>query len=98
MHRQDNCLPRNHNLFKRDLKKYEKAELLADLINTNWPEILSVELANPTHSYEIFNKKINELLDTRVPLERSTKKNYASKQSHGSHLVLLNLLKEEICY
>ena len=54
----DHRLPRKYNLFKRDLKKYDKAELVADLINTNWPEILCVELVDPTHSYEMFNKKI----------------------------------------
>ena len=87
-----------HNLFKRHLRKNDKAELVADLINTNWPEILSVELGDPTHSYEMFNKKINEVLDTHVTLRKTNKKNYASEQSDGSHLVLLNLLKEEICY
>ena len=74
MLRKDNCLPRKHNLFKRDLKKYNKAELVADLINTNWPEIVSVELADPTHSYEMFNKKINEVLDTHVPTKKDQQK------------------------
>ena len=74
MPRKDNRLPRKHNLFKRDLKKYGKAELVADFINTNWPDILSVELADPTHSYEMLNKKIYEVLDTHVPLRKINKK------------------------
>ena len=44
------------------------------MINTNWHEILSVELVDPTHSYEMFNKKINEVLDIHVPLRKITKK------------------------
>ena len=73
MPRKDNCLPRKHNLLKRDYKKYDKAELVAEVININWPGILSLELGDPNHSYERFNKKINEVLDTHVPLKKINK-------------------------
>ena len=73
MPRKDNRLPRKHNLLKRDFKKYDKAELVAEVININWPGILSLELGDPNHSYERFNKKINEVLDTHVPLKKINK-------------------------
>ena len=64
-------MPRKHNLLKRDFKKYDKAEL--EVININWPGILSLDLGDPNHSYERFNKKINEVLDTHVPLKKINK-------------------------
>ena len=73
MPRKDNRLPRKHNLLKRDFKKYDKVELVAEVININWPGILSLELGDPNHSYERFNKKINEVLDTHVPLKKINK-------------------------
>ena len=42
--------PRKHNLLKRDFKKYDKAELVAEVININRPGILSPELGDPNHS------------------------------------------------
>ena len=46
MSRKDNRLPRKHNLLKRDFEKYDKAELVAEVININWPGILSLELGD----------------------------------------------------
>ena len=40
MPREDNRPPKRHNLFKRNLKNLSKENLVADLININWPKVL----------------------------------------------------------
>ena len=42
MPRRDNRHPKKHNIHKRDLKSYDKAELVSDVINTNWSEVLAL--------------------------------------------------------
>jgi hypothetical protein len=66
------------------------------VININWPEVLPVELGDAQLSFEMFNKKMNDVLDTHVPIKKVNKKNFDFKQNHGLHLVLLYLLKGEI--
>ena len=53
------------------------------MINTTGLKFYLWSLVTPTHSYEMLNKKINEILDTHVTLQNIKKRNYASKQSHG---------------
>ena len=74
MPRKDNRLPKKHNFQRRNLKNYDKAQLVADVIDINWPEVLSIERGDAQHSYEMFNKKMNEILDTHVPLKKLNKK------------------------
>ena len=74
MPRNKNRPPKKHNIQKRDLKKYDKTDLIADVININWHELLSVELADTNSSYDIFNNKITEVLDKHIPLKKLNKK------------------------
>ena len=46
------------------------------MININWPEVLSVELGDAQLSFEMFNKKMNDVLDTHVPLKKLNKKEF----------------------
>ena len=57
MPRQDNRLPRKHNILKRDLKNYDKASLVADVTSINWHEILDIEKGDVNHSFDSFDKK-----------------------------------------
>ena len=36
-------IPRKHNLLKRNMKTLDKAELVADVLNIDWKEVLSIE-------------------------------------------------------
>ena len=74
MPRNQNRLPKKINLHKRDLKNYKKEDIVADVLNINWKEVISVEVADTNHSFNMFNKKITELLDKHVPLKKLNKK------------------------
>ena len=66
--------PKRHNIHRRDLKNYCKENLVADVINIDWPAVLSVELGDVNHSFNMFDQKINEVLDKHVPLKKLNKK------------------------
>ena len=74
MPRKDNRPPKKHNIQKRDLKNFDKENLVADILNINWPEVLSIDLGDVNHSFDMFDQKINEVLDKHVPLKKLTKK------------------------
>ena len=64
---EDNRPPKKHNIQKRNLKSYNKEELAANVININWPEVLSLEKMDVNHSFENYDKKINEIIDLTSP-------------------------------
>ena len=68
--------PKHHNLMKRDLKNLDKEALLADVMDVNWPEVLSLDKCDPNHSFENLDNKINEIIDKHVPLKKLTKKDF----------------------
>ena len=74
MPRKDKRLHKKHNIQKRDLKNFDKESLVADVININWPDVLSVELGDTNFTFEMWDEKINEILDTHVPLKKLNKK------------------------
>ena len=87
----ENRLPRKHNILRRDLKDYDKISLVADVININWHETLNIGKGDVNHSFYMFDKKMNEILDKHVPLKKLSKNNYVSNRSLELHLVLLSL-------
>ena len=74
MPRKDNRPPKKHNIQKRDFTNYDKTDLIGDIISINWHEVMSVELADTNHSFDMFYKKITDVLDTHVPLKKLNKK------------------------
>ena len=74
MPRPEKRLPQKHKIFKRDLKNYDKASLIADVININWHDILEMEKGDVNLSYNAFDNKVNEILEKHVPLKKLNKK------------------------
>ena len=73
---EDNRPPKKHNIQKRNLKSYNKEELVADVLSINWPEVLSLEKMDVNQSFENYDKKINEIMDTHFPLKKLSKKEF----------------------
>ena len=63
----DNRPPKKHNIQVRDLKTLE-------VINIKWNEVISTDKADTQHSFELFDQKMNNILDKRVPLKKINKK------------------------
>ena len=66
--------PKIHNIKVRDTRNYSHAELVADIINVNWEEVLESDKADPNHSFLRFNDKVNEILDRHMPWRKLNKK------------------------
>ena len=60
-------------LFKRE-KNFEKVSLLAEVININWKSVLEIEKGNPNLTFENYNKKMKEVINTYLPLKKLSKK------------------------
>ena len=66
--------PKFHNIKVRDTKNYSHEELVADIINIDWREVLESDKADPNHSFQRFNEIVNEILDKHMPWKKLTKK------------------------
>ena len=67
-------LPKVHNIKVRDTRNYSHEDMVADIINVNWNEVLESEKGDPNHSFIRFNEKVNELLDRHMPWRKLSKK------------------------
>ena len=72
--------PKKHNLSKRDYKNFDRVSFIGELININWNEVLSVEKCDPDHSFQMFDSKINTLLNKYAPLKKLNKKDFKNQQ------------------
>ena len=65
--------PKIHNIKVRDKRNYSHEELVADIINVDWGAVLQSERADPNHSFQQFNAKVNEILDKHMPWRKLNK-------------------------
>ena len=66
--------PKVHNINICDTKNYSHADLVADVINTDWITVLEEDKADPNLSFQRFNKTINDILDKHMPWRKLNKK------------------------
>ena len=57
-------IPRKHNIFRRNTKRYDKKKFLSDFLEINWNEILTTEDTNL--SFNSFFNNFNSLLDKHI--------------------------------
>ena len=56
-------------LFKRE-KNFDKESLVAEVININWKSVLEIEKGDTNPTFENYNKKMKEVINTYLPLKR----------------------------
>ena len=56
-------LPKKNNMFKRDTKNFDRENFILDLLNVDWPSIISGDKKDPNYSINSFEDTINALLD-----------------------------------
>ena len=66
--------PKKHNIFKRDTKHFDKENVIAELINTDCITVLSIAKGDTNYSFDMFNNKINEVMNKYIPLKKLTEK------------------------
>ena len=74
-----NHTPKNHNIFKRDTKSFDRENFILDFIHIDWSGCLEADKKDVNNSFSIFFHKINELLDKYAPLKKVTHKQYKQR-------------------
>ena len=69
-----NTPPKKHNIQKRNMKSLDNENLVADVTNINWHELLSVEKMDVNYSFDNVYNKISEIIEKHAPLKKLSKK------------------------
>ena len=85
--------PKHHKIKVRDTKNYSHEELVADIINVDWIEVLGSEKGDPKHSFERFNDKVNEILDKHMPWRKLSRKELRVQAKPWLTVGILNSIK-----
>ena len=68
-------IPRKHNIYRRNINRYDKANFLSSFQKINWDNILNNE--NDTNlSFNSFFCHIEKLLDKYIPLKKVSNKEF----------------------
>ena len=67
-------VPKNLNIYKRDVKNVDRENFLLDLIAVDWDKVLDLEKNDPNESFNRLEIIINPIIDTYLPLKKVTKK------------------------
>ena len=70
-------LPKKHNIYKRDTKKFDRENFLLDILSINWDDKITYEDANS--SFDAFYELIETLLNKYMPLKKLSQKDYKRK-------------------
>ena len=63
-------------MFKHDTTNFDRENFILDLLNVDWPSIISGEKKDPNYSINSFEDTINSLLEKYLPLKKLTKKEF----------------------
>ena len=88
--------PKIHNIKVRDTRDYSHEELVADIINVDWGKVLQADKADPNHSFQRFNEKVNEILDKHMPWRKLNKKELRLQTKPWITKGILNSIKRQI--
>ena len=73
-------LPKDHNIFIRDIKKLNQENFIHDLQNINWDNSLNIESGDVDQSVSNLLKTYNIVLDRHAPLKKASKKDLELRQ------------------
>ena len=74
-----NHLPKKHNVHTRSTKNFDSETFLRDYQNINWDEVIDTTKNDVNFSMENFLSKFNGLLDIHMPLKKLSKKEFKQK-------------------
>ena len=71
-----NHIPKNHKVYTRKTKNFDRANFVMDFLDIDWDETLNANKNDTDHSFSIFMMKINELLDRYMPLRKLSNREF----------------------
>ncbi len=72
-------LPKKHNITKRDTKNFNQYIFMNEIEQINWDNILQCEKADANYSFNAFYERIDNILNTHMPIRKITKKEFKQK-------------------
>ena len=67
-------VPSNIYSYKRDTKKFDRENLLLDLLDNDWSSVIKLEREDPNYSFNLYENTLNTLIDKYIPLRKITQK------------------------
>ena len=72
-------LPKHHNVYKRNLKNFDRENFILEFLDIDWNNELQPERNDTNHSLEKFLDIINRLVDRYIPLTKVSQKEFKRK-------------------
>ena len=89
-----NHLPKKHNIYKRSAK-FDQEALLHDYQNIDWNEVIDTNKNDANVSMDNFLSKFNELLDFHAPLKKISHKQFKQKFKPWISTFILSKIDEK---
>ena len=77
--RNQNHLPKNHNIYTRDTKNFNLKNFEREFSTIDWNEVIEVEKNDVNYSMEQFLSVFNKILDNHMPLKKVTNKQFKQR-------------------
>ena len=90
----NNSIPKQHNIFIRDIKKMNEDKLITEIRNVNWDNLLDIRRNDLIHSFDKFMTTINNIIDKHAPLRKANKKELKLRQKPWITLSIIRSIKE----
>ena len=74
-----NHLPKNHNVYRRDTKRFNKENFLRDFSYINWDKAIDIHKKDVNNSFNNFIGKFNNILDKHMPYKKVSNKEFKNK-------------------
>ena len=74
-----NHLPKKHNIHSRSSKNFNNEDFLRDYQNIDWDTVIDIPKNDVNFSMESFLTKFNQLLDIHLPLRKITHREFKQK-------------------
>ena len=92
-------VPSNHNIYIRNMRRFNKESFLADIQTINWDQTLDVDRGDLDYSFDNFLSQFNKILDTHAPLKKATKKDLKLQQKPWiTKGILCSIRKRDIIF
>ena len=74
-----NHLPKTHNLYSHKCKNVDRENFLLDQFEIDWNNIIAADKEDINHYIANFMEQINALLDKYMPLKKVSQKDFKRK-------------------
>ena len=69
-------LPKNHNIYKRDFKSFDRENFRLDMLSVNWKDTLKLNNNDVNVSLDNFIDRVNVIIDKHMPLKKIPNKEF----------------------